>query len=247
MLYFNGYFPECQLQGRQVAMKLNATDFWECPETGLQIVLSPPMAVILRWRGQGIFKTDPLTPISTAAKDLLLVEASKEEGQEIMPDAAYILNDEQQLHWYLHEIYDNWQVFKMHQFDTKDPVFETQRNHLETISKLDWKELLSSFRQFCHAGITININHHKTFKQFHELLVRYHIIFEFNWHAWHRGWINIRNIKFDYNSISLLELSMCLSAIFLSEPYDEGSIEFYFNNKTLEKIMDAIEEKVNGV
>jgi hypothetical protein len=244
MLYFNGYCPECQLQGRQVAMKLNGTDFWECPESGLQIVLSPPMAAILRWRGQGIFKTDPLTPTRPEAKDLQLVEASKEEGHEIMPDAAYMLNDDQQLDWYLHEIYDNWQILKQHQFNTKDPVFELQRQQLARISKDDWQEIFDSLQQFYLTGITINIGHYKGFKQWHQLLVRSHIIFEFNWHAWHRGWVNIRNIQFDYRTLSLLELSMCLSAIFLSEPYDEGSIEFYFNNKTMEKIMAAMEEKV---
>ncbi len=245
MLYFNGYCPECQLQGRQVAMKLNGTDFWECPESGLQIVISPPMAVILRWRGQGIFKTDPLTPNITSVKDLILVEASKEEGQEIMPDTSFILNTEQELHWYLHEMYINWQVFKLHQFNAKDPVFDVQRQRLAAIPKADWQEMGTCFQQFCNTGITINIGHYRGFKQWHQLLVRSQIIFEFNWHAWHRGWVNIRNIKFDYNSISLLELSMCMSAIFLSEPYDEGSIEFYFNNKTLEKIMTAMEEKVN--
>jgi Family of unknown function (DUF6508) len=242
MPYFNGYCPECLLRGQQVPMKTNLDGFLECPESGLQIALSATYATILRWRGKGQFG-ESAVQANPGANGLLLAEAKKEEEQETLPDEENLLPNEQALEWYLHELYDNYKVLKAHQFNTKDPVFNVQMGHLSQLKNDQWQKIFGAFLQFCNTGITINIKFDRSFRQWHQLLQQTGLIFDFNWHAWHRGWVNIRNPRFNYQKATLLELSMYLSAIFLSEPYDEGTIEFYFNNKTLEKLMSALEEK----
>ena len=55
---FNGYCPECKLNGEKVRMRLNAHDFYESEKTGLQIAISFPgvQAAVLNFRGKGDFR-----------------------------------------------------------------------------------------------------------------------------------------------------------------------------------------------
>jgi hypothetical protein len=55
---FNGYCPECKLNGEDVPMRLNAHDFYESEKTGLQIAISFPgvQAAVLNFRGKGKFR-----------------------------------------------------------------------------------------------------------------------------------------------------------------------------------------------
>lgn len=55
---FDGYCPESKLRGKSVRMRLNADDFFESEETGLQIAISFPgvLAAVLKQRGTGKFK-----------------------------------------------------------------------------------------------------------------------------------------------------------------------------------------------
>ena len=56
---WNGYCPESMLKGKEVKMRLNRNDFFESEETGLQIaVISGVHAIILKFRGQGDFRTE---------------------------------------------------------------------------------------------------------------------------------------------------------------------------------------------
>jgi hypothetical protein len=53
---WNGYCPESQLQGKQIRMRLNNSDFYESEATGLQIaVIKGVQAIILNFRGSGKF------------------------------------------------------------------------------------------------------------------------------------------------------------------------------------------------
>lgn len=57
---WNGYCPESLLKGKDVRMRLNQNDFYESEETGLQIaVLSGVQAIIMNFRGEGKFRTEP--------------------------------------------------------------------------------------------------------------------------------------------------------------------------------------------
>ena len=57
---WNGYCPESQLYGKKVRMRLNRNDFFESEETGLQIaVLRGVQAIVLNFRGEGDFRTNP--------------------------------------------------------------------------------------------------------------------------------------------------------------------------------------------
>ena len=54
---WNGYCPESLLKGKDVRMRLNKWDFYESEETGLQIALVGLQAVILKFRGEGKFRS----------------------------------------------------------------------------------------------------------------------------------------------------------------------------------------------
>lgn len=239
MIQFDGYCPECLLHGEQVLMQLNNDGYLECPQSRLQIVLQGDCAGILRWRGNG--QVQPA--IKAFETPVQLTETMKLDTEEAIPDEAFVLQDSCALEWYLHEVYDHYKAYKRHQFNAKDPVFERQRQLLQDIKPTQWQQLFESFLRFCNTGVSINVHHHPEFKKCQQLLLSYGVVFEFNWHAWHRGWVNLRNPKFSFHWASLLELSMYLSAIILSEPFDEGSIEFYFNNKTIERIIMAMEQR----
>ncbi len=57
---WNGFCPECMLKNKNVKMRLNKNDFYECEESALQIcVLSGVQAIIMNFRGKGDFKNEP--------------------------------------------------------------------------------------------------------------------------------------------------------------------------------------------
>jgi len=60
-LFWNGYCPECWLKGKKARMKLNSDDFFECEESGLQIVITFPnfFVSILKFRGKGEWRSKP--------------------------------------------------------------------------------------------------------------------------------------------------------------------------------------------
>lgn len=243
MRYFDGFCPQCQVQGSEVPMQLNADDFWECPACRLQVVTAAPLAGILRWRGQGNWRSRPvLAPDKVAG--LALAETGREEQNDTRPDPAALLQEDLSLEWYLHEIHGTRASFTAHQFHSKDPVFAAQEQRLQQLKPEQWQLVFESYRQFSQSGIRFNVLQAPGFRVFEQYLRQFGILFDFHWQAWHQGWINIRNIRYPFSRASLLELSMYLSAIFGSEPYDEGTVEFYCNNKTLERILNAMEEKV---
>jgi hypothetical protein len=243
MPLFDGYCPECRGSGRQMPLQHNNDGLLECPACRLQLVLAPPLAGILRWRGQGRLLTEGKDDAPLPAS-LPLAACGREEGTETQPDATDILSDHLSLEWYLHQVCNSYADFEAHQFHAKDPVFDQQRKRLAAITPDQWQLIFESFRQFSQCGIRFNIRKAPGFRVFEQYLRQYGVLFDFRWQAWHAGWNQIRNIRFPYSRSSLLDLSMYLSAIFLSEPYDEGTVEFYFNNKTLERIMQAMEAKV---
>ena len=50
--FSDGYCPQCLLEGRRVALKLNQADFWECPDCHLQAhTRSLGMLAVMRTRG----------------------------------------------------------------------------------------------------------------------------------------------------------------------------------------------------
>ena len=56
--YNDGYCPQCALNNKQVEMRLNREDYWECPVCNLQAAGSKSKFMILRERGAGEFKSD---------------------------------------------------------------------------------------------------------------------------------------------------------------------------------------------
>lgn len=58
--YWTGYCPECALKGKQIKMRLNQYDFFECESSNLQIAIFPGVhAIILKMRGNSKFKHTP--------------------------------------------------------------------------------------------------------------------------------------------------------------------------------------------
>ena len=101
-IYFDGYCPESMLKGKKVEMKLNQDDFWESLETGLQMTVFPPYAIILRWRGKGNFKQSS-DVASKTLKGLIMTGSQTEKGKEIYPNEKAIIDKEFKLQLYLQE------------------------------------------------------------------------------------------------------------------------------------------------
>ncbi len=56
---WNGFCPESWIKGKKVKMRLNDMDLYESEETGLQVAVYGPLAVILKSRGYGEFRQTP--------------------------------------------------------------------------------------------------------------------------------------------------------------------------------------------
>ena len=98
----DGYCPESLLQGKKVKMKINESDFWESPETGLQIMGWDPLyAVVLPFRGKGKFK-DYQSAKPEMLHDLLLIH-SGEKGKHFLPQDNEYFTSKEELEAYVRE------------------------------------------------------------------------------------------------------------------------------------------------
>jgi hypothetical protein len=55
-ILFSGECPQCQLANQEIEMRQNKSDFWDCPECQLQIILEGDNAGLLTFRGKSDFK-----------------------------------------------------------------------------------------------------------------------------------------------------------------------------------------------
>lgn len=238
-ILFDGYCPESLLKGERVEMRLNENDFWESEGTGLQMTIFPPFATILRWRGKGKFRAS-----SEVASDLLtgliITEAQKDEGKEIFPDEKRIIDNNFDLDWYIHEVYDSKKEFDAAKFNPNDPVFEKQIIYLDTIPKENLQDLIDLFKTIKADSNNENFKNTKEFTGLNERLYNLKLIFNFNWMSWDTGKKNIMDANFDFSNCSLLDLSMYLTTIFRADRFNDGTIEENFRNGTLEKIFNSV-------
>jgi len=241
-IYFDGYCPESLLKGKQVEMRLNKDDFWESEATGLQMTVFPPFATILRWRGKGNFRQSSDVS-SNSLVGLVMTEAQKEEGREILPDEEKTINNKFDLEWYLDEIYASKEEYDAAKLEPNDPVFKDQEQYLNSIPNEDFQTLVQLFDKVKEQGYGDKFMSSDTFHSFHKMLYDLKFIFNFNWIAWHSGWRNITNSSFEYSTSSLLDLSMYLTAIFRADRFSDGTIEQNFRNGTLDKIFGMLKDE----
>jgi len=95
--FYNGYCPECAMNGQITDMKLNKNDLWECPEDHLQIAALQVFAIILWQRGEGVFREPPVYASDTVSGDAVLVESA---SIWIEPTAE-LFNSDEDLRQYL--------------------------------------------------------------------------------------------------------------------------------------------------
>lgn len=243
-IYFDGYCPESLLNGIQVEMRLNEDDFWESEKTGLQMTVFPPFAAILNWRGTGKFKQSSEVASNTLV-GLIITEAKNEDGKEIFPDEKNIINNKFDLEWYLDGVYASKEKFDAAKFNPKDPVFEEQEHYLKTIQKEDFQNLVDLFDTLNDQNDKENLMSKENFTEFHKILYKMKLIFNFNWMTWHKGWKNINDNDFDFSNSSLLDLSMYLTAIFRADRFNDVTIEQSFKNGTLDKIFKAVLNRIS--
>ncbi|HZF64213.1 MAG TPA: hypothetical protein VEZ55_07010 [Chitinophagaceae bacterium] len=115
LLHFDGYCPECNLKGKQQALRLNSNDFWECVTCHIQLTTFAPYAAILRWRGEGKFReTEDYAHIHY--DKLILTGTSVEPGNDIFPDLRVVFMHRIELDEYLESIYESKEKFHNNQF-----------------------------------------------------------------------------------------------------------------------------------
>lgn len=241
--YFDGFCPECLLEGRKVEMRLNEDDFWESIETGLQIAVFPPFATILAWRGKGKFRNSK-TPASSLYDGLVLCQSKQEKGMEIFPDENALFNSDSELKRYLPEIYKTHKRFKSSKNFFNDPNFQIQESHLKTISKDDWCNLINSFYKHQEEFEISNNFENNHLSELYDSISKLELVFVFDWMRWEEGMKNLSSDDFNCSSASLLEISMFLTAIFRSDRFDEGVIDFCFYSGKMEKIFNRLKELI---
>lgn len=151
---FDGFCPESKLKGEQVEMRLNEDDFWESVKTELQIAISDPYAVILKWRGKNqLRKSSPKA--SDMHYGLLLTESMDIKGEEISLYKEGLFEYENDLEDYIESIYDTEEEYNKNKFDPGDPVFKKQKKHLDNISKEKYLQLIKLIRKQNLNGIVV--------------------------------------------------------------------------------------------
>lgn len=99
---WNGYCPESQLKGKTIKMRLNADDFYESKETGLQIAVSIPgfTATILKFRGKGEFRNTNKYAHEEDRNEILA-----EQTLEVFPYSEdSLIQTLEQLNYYLNSV-----------------------------------------------------------------------------------------------------------------------------------------------
>lgn len=237
---FDGYCPESKLKGQKVEMRLNNMDFWESEKTGLKMTVFPPYAAILQWRGEGKFR-ESKEVASNKYYGLLIAKAQVKHGCEIFPDEKELFNNTFDLEEYIHFIDKSYKEFNEKKFDAKDPVFEKQEAVLKSISKEQYSELIKLYKKIKKKDDTQS----KSFQEFHKKLYELKIIFDFKWMRWYEGHALLKDPHTDYSKLSLLQISMLLTAIFRSDRFDDVSIKQYTENGVMKKLIEQVVSKNN--
>ena len=235
-LYFDGNCPESQLRGQQVEMKLNHDDFWESEATGLQIAVFPPYAAILRWRGDRRFR-ESSEVASNQLTGLILTEAHSEAGTEFFPDENKIIKNSSDLDSYLGQIFENKEKYVASKSGATDTKLDEQRQYLKTISKSEFQGLSEMFQTLQTEENVESIMQKPSFEKLHKKVYDMKLIFDFKWQDWPSGWEDLNDVDHDFSKKSALELSMYLTAIFRADRFSDGTIDHYYGNQTLSKII----------
>jgi len=232
-IYFDGYCPESMLKGEKVEMRLNEMDFWESEKTGLQMTIFPPFAAILQWRGDGKFRKSK-DVASAKHHGLLLTKAQVKDGSEIYPDEKELFNNTFELEEYIYFVDKSYEEYKENKFNPNDPIFEKQEALLKSITKDQYAELVSLYKEIKKSDGTQS----KAFQTFHEKLYELKIIFDFKWMKWYEGLAILTDVNTDYSKLSLLQISMLLTAIFRSDRFDDVSIKQNLDNGIIKKLIE---------
>jgi hypothetical protein len=236
LLYFDGYCPECNLKGKQQALRLNSNDFWECVTCHLQLTSFAPYAVILRWRGEGVFRQTEDFARKHYDK-LILTGTSQEPGNNIFPDPRQVFYDRMDLAEYLESVYESEEAYHNDQFDTADPVLQRQEGYLETIATEEWVDLVELYKEVQREGLQSD-----SFHAFHQKLYEQKIIFAFKWQKWTEGMKALQDSNVDLSNSSLLQLSMYLTLIFRADRFNNGITQQCLRNGVLDKLIKRLEE-----
>ncbi len=221
-------------------MRLNEYDFWESEKTGLQIAISEPYAVILKWRGKKELKESGPKG-SDMHYALLLTESMDIKGEEILPYKEGLFEYEYKfdLEDYIESIYDTEGEYQKEIFNPNDSIFKKQKKHLEKIPKEKYIELIGLYKEAkkdWYRG--------EKFSEFHEMLYHLKIIFSLNWMRWTAGKRMLMNNNIDYSKCSLLDLSMFITAIFRSDRFDDVSIKEFEEKGVVQKIFEKWQQLI---
>lgn len=238
-LYFDGYCPESMLKGERIEMRLNEDDFWESEATGLQIAVFPPYAAILRWRGQGKFRSS-----SDIASNLLvglLLTGAVEKGRGFIPDENNVLYNKSDLEKYLRTVHDTKKEYKAKRVDPESAIFRKQKQYLENLPLEQLMELVQLYNK-SKSEYDGELMDSVSFNRLYHLLYDLDIIFNFDWAAWHKGKWNVVDEDLDCREASLLELAMYLTVIFRIDRFAEGYLNRTYRNGRLDKIFKRLED-----
>lgn len=167
---------------------------------------------------------------------MLLTKSQVMPGSEIYPDEKELFTNNFELEEYIHFIDKSYKEFNEKKFDVNAPVFKKQESVLKSTSKEQYAQLVKLYKKIKKSDNTFS----ESFQAFHEKLYELGIIFDFNWMRWYEGLSLLNDPNTDYSKLSLLQISMLLTAIFRSDRFDEVSIKQYTQTRIIERLIEQV-------
>src|SRR5687767_8129067 len=96
---------------------------------------------------------------------------------------------------------------------------EKQQIRLQSLPKSQYQQLVSLYHQVAEHGLES-----QAFNQLYRALHHSQLIFSFNWMDWPPAQEALNNKAYQFDNLSLLELSQHLTAIVRADYYSEGTI-----------------------
>lgn len=119
---------------------------------------------------------------------------------------------------------------------------EKQQILLQSLPKSQYQQLVNLFQQVKEHGLES-----QKFNQLYRALHQSQLIFSFNWMDWPPAQQALTNKDFQFDDLSLLELSQHLTAIVRADYYSEGTIVSAYHSGVFEKIFKSMEQKIQAM
>ena len=245
---FNGNCPECILHNDgSFDMLLNNDDYWESKQTGLQIAVAPPFAVILPWRGEGDYK---VLQAAIPPADLIYCGVCIDDAGNFLPDQSQPILESIQLEAYLEGVYTSWNEWVASSYDLRGRLLHKHEQHLNNFTPPMRMEIKQAILDF--LATVSNIDKPSTpdelssaFQTLRSVFSLYAFAAPFQWMAWPVGLQQLNDRSFLFSNCTLLDLTKYLQVITKSNKLNPETLNHWYNNGQLVKLMSSLADQLS--